>query len=156
MDMEFSPRDVKRILDTIASGKAADGFRRIVAQSLRGKPVEVAVRVLETMEQASPILAKVLKDTARSLRTMPVSKLASLLESGMPEKPAPKKRALSPARKKALKIQGRYLGLMRGVRSASARAHIKKIVATKGADAAVAEIERMRKRVDKIDRKRSR
>jgi hypothetical protein len=55
------------------------------------------------------------------------------------------KAKLSPVRSKALRVQGRYLGLLRRHKSASTRAHIKKIAREKGLPAAIKELEKLRK-----------
>ncbi len=49
---------------------------------------------------------------------------------------------LTAQRKAALKLQGRYMGMMRGMRPAG-RARLKKIRADKGIEAAIAAAERM-------------
>jgi len=57
-------------------------------------------------------------------------------------KPSRRKPRLTAQRRAALKLQGKYMGMMRGMRP-SGRARIKKIRAEKGIEAAIAAAEKL-------------
>jgi len=56
--------------------------------------------------------------------------------------PAPRKRRLTASHRAALKLQGRYMGTLRGLKPRQ-RARVKKVRAAKGIRAAIAEARRM-------------
>ena len=65
-----------------------------------------------------------------------------VFSNSRPGKRPRKKPDLSPAQRRALKLQGKYMGTMRGL-SAARRAKIKKIRAQKGIKAAIAAARKM-------------
>ena len=71
-----------------------------------------------------------------------VGPLLAALNGGMESAPKRRKPRLSPAHRKALKLQGQYIGTMRGLR-ARQRATVKKIRAAKGIRAAIKEARRL-------------
>jgi hypothetical protein len=140
-DINLSPLEVRRIMGVISSGQAEKGFQQAMIQALRGKPIEEIVKLLGAVEQVAPVAAKLLQRAAHALRTMPVVKLAAMLGGEQPKTSKP----ASPARKKALNVQGRYLGLLRGFPDGRVRAKIKEIAKQRGVPAAIHEMESIRK-----------
>lgn len=137
---------VQQMLEVLQSKRLEGDLEKLVAQGLRGKPMDVAVGILKMLERATPILARTLKRTARTLLGMPAEKLAAIIGSApdaaaKPGRPAVAKLArvcktLSPARQKALAIQGRYMGLLRKY-TGKQRAQIKSLARTQGTQAAI-------------------
>ena len=70
--------------------------------------------------------------------------IGKLTETTKLSEPKPKLK-LSPARRKALRLHGCYLGLLRHQKSASVRSHVKKVAREKGISAAIKELEKLRK-----------
>jgi len=68
-----------------------------------------------------------------------VRDVATVTKSGNDRR---KRRALSPARRRALKLQGKYIGTIRGLKPRQ-RAKVKKIRETKGVQAAIAYAKRI-------------
>jgi len=81
----------------------------------------------------------------RAERGIKAAIAAAGADNGLPQaeyKRPRKKRTLSPARLRALKLHGRYIGAIRSLPAAK-RAKVKRIRAEKGVRAAIAAAERM-------------
>jgi hypothetical protein len=102
------------------------------------------------MPKSSP-LAKQVKSIRASLRRLegdlrrlvPVLATATHASVGMPKASGPRRKLrLSPERRRALKLQGRYLGYMRQLKLAQ-KARVKAVKAKKGMHAAIAMARKM-------------
>ncbi len=96
------------------------------------------------MPQRGSSVGRELRLIVTSLQSIQISlsRLVPLLDTGSQrhEGPAPapaRKLKLSPARRAALKLQGRYMGYMRGLKPQQ-KARVKALAASKGVRAAVA------------------
>ena len=114
-------------------------FRKIQGQYagyLRGftGATRERIRAINASEGAAAALAemrKLLKSAVPAAKAATAKKVAKAAT-----KPAPKKLKMTPARKAQLKVQGTYIGLIRGLPAAQ-KAAMKKIAAKSGMAAAV-------------------
>ena len=103
------------------------------------------------MPQPSTIIAREIRIIKTSFNKLARSfgKIAPLLasqtadETGGSKRPRRRPR-LTAEQRKALKLQGKYMGTMRGLKP-SQRARVKKIRSTKGIRSAIAEAQRLNK-----------
>jgi hypothetical protein len=143
---------VKSIIEVARSKEMKSAFQKLVIDQLAGKTAEEAERLLMTLETVGPVLSNVITSTAKSLRRMPFADLVRLLgefvgkgfvpkaAANTPSKAEPKTRkpmVMSAARKAGLKLQGQYMGRLRGALP-PVQAQAKKIKAASGYKAALA------------------
>jgi len=148
--MLLSADQLQEIREIIGSKDMAGKFRSLIGQALQGKTPEEVLSLLQGMKAVGPGLGRALGQAADALLGLPLHKLVALIGSA-PDKVAKPGRAaakapvvkatrvrkpLSPARKKALAIQGRYMGLLRKF-TGTERAKIKMIAGTQGTPAAI-------------------
>lgn len=106
------------------------------------------------MPRASTVIEREIRTIRASFRTLARSfgRIAPLLAAGTimspsgkdGEKPPRRKPRLTPEHRRALKLQGRYMGTMRGL-SETQRKKVRKIRASKGIHAAIAQAQRFSK-----------
>lgn len=91
------------------------------------------------MPPSRTTLAREIRSIQTSLRKLHKSfdRLAPLLAAEAKKKPGTRTLSLTPARRAALKLQGQYMGHMRGLKPTQ-KAKVKKIKASKGIRAAIA------------------
>ncbi len=145
---------IEKIMAVFRSKKAGRETREFIASQLRGKSVEVAAGILSGLREVGKPLGMFLSQTAADLLHLPLSEFQALLagsgakKRGRPAKVRAEKTAkpakrvkralkLSPKRAAQLKIQGRYIGLMRSA-SEKVKAAAKKAAAAKGLAAGIA------------------
>jgi len=92
----------------------------------------VLARELRTIRSSFSRLARSFERIAPLMVNPP-----RVVDAGAATKPSRRKPRLTAQRRAALKLQGKYMGMMRGMRP-SGRARIKKIRAEKGIEAAIA------------------
>ena len=101
------------------------------------------------MPQASTVIAREIRTIRTSFNKLARSfgRIAPLLSiTGIPgngeDKPSRRRPRLSTAQRRALKLQGKYMGTMRGLSSAQ-RNKVKKLRSRRGIRAAIAEARRL-------------
>ncbi len=143
--------DLSGMLQAIGDPRVGEGLQLQIVESLKDKPLSEIGPMLTLLEKAGPVLVKAMSKAVAGLRRLPIDQLAALLHGkraakvsaakpAAPAKKTPRKMKMTPARKAQLKVQGHYMGLLRGVKNAGARKAIKKIAAAKGMEAATKHI----------------
>jgi hypothetical protein len=96
------------------------------------------------MPRRNTTVARELRTIQTALRNIQQSlgRLAPLITSSVETKSTNRKITITPKRRAALKLQGQYMGLMRGLKPGQ-KAKVKKLKAARGVRAAIAEAKRL-------------
>jgi hypothetical protein len=142
----IDPKFLKMVTARLESGKLDGEVRRILVKALSAKSVEEASGLLDVIEQIVQLAPSFADLVGRVVAGVRSTKLDDLVKNSTAsgEVPGARKRrpaAMTPKRRAALKVQGRYLGLLRKF-AGKERARIKAVAKSKGTAAATRTMEK--------------